>query len=512
LYLHPLDQFTPTPISGTEGATSPFFSPDGASVAFFSSGDLKKVSLQGGPAVTIAENTVSGPGSWDSGDMIVFGSSSSGFELYRVTAGGGEPESLAVPDFDNGESGYSFPEILPGGEAVLFTIFGRDGWQIAVLSLESGEQKVLLEGGRQARYAHTGHLVYESGGSGALMAVPFDPERLEVTGDPAPLVQGVRYNPRMAVDYAFSSSGTLVYVPLQTSGQRLVWVDREGTERVITQEQRTFATPRISPDGRQLSVTIYDADGRGDVWIYSFEQDSFSRLTFEGDLNATQSWSPDGKWMAFQSRSEGLRGLYRQLADGSGPPQQLTTPTPISQAIDSWSPDGRVLSFTGGGLGADILVLPLENDSEPQPFITSPDIQCCSQFSPDGWIAYVSNERGQPNVYVSPYPDPDVKRLVSDEEGGGQPVWSPDGRELFYLSGNKMMAVSVQTEPSFSVGKPRLLFEGSYVYAQFAPWKQYYDISPDGQQFVMIKEAGQAPIHVVLNWFEELKRLVPVRP
>ncbi len=340
------------------------------------------------------------------------------------------------------------------------------------------------------------------------MAVPFDPERLEVTGDPAPLLQGVRNNPSQAVDYAFSSSGTLVYVPLQTSGQRLVWVDREGTERVITQEQRTFATPRISPDGRQLSVTIYDDDGRGDVWIYSFEQDSFSRLTFEGDLNATQSWSPDGKWMAFQSRSEGLRGLYRQLADGSGPPQQLTTPTPISQITDSWSPDGKVLTFQRG---IEICVLPIDGDGEPQTLIHSPDVvECCSQFSPDGkWLAYVTDERGQQYVYVSPYPKADVKYLVSDEEGGGQPVWSPDGRELFYRSGGRMMVAAVQTEPSFSVGRQRVLFEGSYVYSQFSPGKQYYDISLDGQQFVMIKEAGQPQINVILNWFEELKRLVP---
>ena len=509
LYLHPLDQFTPTPISGTEGARSPFFPPDGKLVAFFAARELRKVSLQGGPPATIAEVPVAGPGSWDSKDIIVFGPTAANDRgLYRVSAGGGEPESLAVPDSDNGESGYSFPEILPGGEAVLFTIFGRDGWQIAVLSLGSGEQKILLERGRQARYANTGHLVYESGVSGALMAVPFDPERLEVTGDPAPLLQGVRYNPSQAVDYAFSSSGTLVYVPLQTDGQRLVWVDREGTERVITQEQRTFATPRISPDGKQLSVTIYDDDGKGDVWIYSFEQDSFSRLTFEGDLNATQSWSPDGKWIAFQSRSEGLRGLYRQLADGSGLPQQLTTSTPLAQLTDAWSPDGRVLT---SGTDRDIWVLSMDSDEEPQRLTHSPDVfECCSQFSPDGkWLAYVSEERGQPNVYVSPYPNADIKYLVSDEEGGGQPVWSPDGKELFYRSGSKMMVAAVQTEPSFSAVKPRVLFEGSYVESQFTPWKQYYDISPDGQQFVMIKEAGQTQIHVVLNWFEELKRLVP---
>ena len=476
-------------------------------MAFFTSSELKKVSLQGGPPVTICEVPFYGYGSWGTEDIIVFSPTRKGSGLYRVSAGGGEAESLADPDTDKGESDYGRPEMLPGGDAVLFTIFGRDGWRIAVLSLESREQKILLEGGRQARFVDTGHLVYEVAVSGALMAVPFDLERLEVTGDAAPLLQGIRYNPSDAVDYAFSRSGTLVYVPLQTNEQTLVWVDREGTERVITQEKRTFGTPRLSPDGRQVSVSVYEDDGSRNVWIYSFEQDSFSRLTFEGDFNTTQSWSPDGKWIVFQSGREGLRGVYRQLADGSGPPRQLTTLTQNSQIPDSWSPDGRVLAFDAN---SEIWVLSMDGGGEPQPLIHSPNYECCAQFSPDGkWLAYVSDERSQLHVYVSPYPEPSVKWLVSGEEGGGEPVWSPDGRELFYRSGDKMMAVSVQTEPTFSVGKPRVLFEGSYVTTQFAPGKQYYDISPDGQLFLMIRAAGQAQINVVLNWFEELKRLVP---
>jgi Tol biopolymer transport system component len=507
LYLHPLDQFTPTPVSGTEGAGPSFFSPDGESVAFFTSGELKRVSLQGGLPITIGEVPYYGYGNWGSEDIIVFSPVRKGSGLYRVLAGGGEPESLALPDTDKGESYYAFPQILPGGSTVLFTIFGRGGWQIAVLSLESREQKILLEGGRQARYVETGHLVYEVPVSGGLMGVPFDLENLEVTGDPVLLLQGIRYNPSDAVDYAFSSSGTLAYVPLPTDEQTLVWVDREGTESMITQEKGTFGVTRISPDGRQVSISVFEDDGSRNVWIYSFDGDSFSRLTFEGDFNTTQTWSPDGKWIAFQSGREGLRALYRQLADGSGPPQQLTTLSQAAQIPDSWSPDGSVLAFTQAG---EIWELSMDGDGKPQPLLNSPNYQCCAAFSPDGHsFAYVLDERGQRHVYISPYPKPNVKWQVSGDEGGGEPVWSPDGRELFYRSGDKMLVVSVEMEPSFSVGKPRVLFEGSYVTTQFTPGKPYYDISPDGQRFVMIRAAGEAQINVVLNWFEELKRLVP---
>ena len=244
--------------------------------------------------------------------------------------------------------------------------------------------------------------------------------------------------------------------------------------------------------------------GAVNVWIHSLEGDSFSRLTFGGDFNSTQIWSPDGKWAVFQSVREALRGLSRQLADGSGRVEQLTTPTPRSQVPSSFSPDGSLVAFNWG---SEIWVLPMEGEREPRPLING----CCAAFSPDGrFFAYVSDdETGRLHVYVSPYLEPAVKRLVSGEEGGGEPVWSPDGKELFYRSGDKMMAVSVQMEPTFSAGRPRVLFAGSYVKTQFQLGMQYYDITPDGSRFVMIREGGESQINVVLNWFEELNRLVP---
>jgi Tol biopolymer transport system component len=505
LYLRYLHELLPTPIAGTEGASYVFFSPDGESVAFFTPGKLKKVSLLGGPPMTLFDITTPSGGSWGSGNTIVFSALVEGFvNLYRASASGGEPELLAAPSPDIGEVDYLYPDILPGGQSVLFTIFGSDGLQAAVLSLETGEKKILVQGARQARYANSGHLVYEVPISGALAAVPFNLGRLEVTGEPSPVLEGIRNNPSFAVDYALSGNGTLVYVPLHTVEQRLVWVDREGLEEAISQEDRTFATPRLSPDGNQISVTVYENDGSRNVWVSQPESNSFSRLTFEGDFNATQIWSPDGKWIAFQSGKEGRRGISRQLADGSGRVEQLTDPTTLAQIPDSWSPNGDI-AFTSV---PEILVLPMDSNREPRPLVNG----CCGAFSPDGqWFAYVSNdETGRNHIYVIPFLDPEVKRLISGKEGGGEPVWSRDGTEIFYRSGDKMMVVPVRVEPTFSAERPSVLFEGSYVKTQFMIGKQYYDVAPDGQRFLMIKaREDTSQINVVQNWFEELKRLVP---
>jgi len=368
---------------------------------------------------------------------------------------------------------------------------------------------VILENARQARYLSTGHLIYEQSGTGNLMAVPFDLAALEVTGDSVPVVQGVRQTQARVVDFAISENGTLVYVPSQPDVQRLIWVDRKGTESQIIQEDVSFATPRISPDGKQVALAITKSGETQNIWIYDLENESLRRLTFEG--GSLETWSPDGKRIIFRGRDEeGQLAISRQLADGSGPMEHLTVPSTIGMFPGSLTPDGKVLAFGNGG---NIFLLPMEGDSEPQPFITSPNEECCSKFSPDGnWIAYVSDELGLNHVYVSPYPNPSVKWLASGEEGGTEPVWSPDGDELFYRSRNRMMVVSVQTEPTFRPGRPEVLFEGSYITTRIGRFAYpYYDISPDGQRFLMIQavEGSIGQINVITNWFEELKRLVP---
>jgi len=432
---------------------------------------------------------------------------SGGNGLYRVSAAGGEPEILATPDLGKGETFYFSPRILPGGKTVLFSISGSVV-QLATLSIETGEQKTLIEDGRDGVYVETGHLIYVQAGTGNLMALSFNLARLEVTSEPFPVLQGVRQS-GFNVDYALSEQGNLVYVSSQSELQSLVWVDRKGTESVITQNPVSFGSPRISPDGKQVALAISTVEEDQNVWIYDLESESLRRLTFGS--GSSETWSPDGKWIIFQDfDNEGLRAVSRTLADGSGPIERLTVPSVGGTGANDMTPDGGVVAFRRGN---DIWMLPMEGDREPQPLISSPNGECCSKFSPDGqWIAYVSDELGSNQVYVSPFPNPDDVKYVVSEEGGGQPVWSPDGTELFYRNGDRMMAVSVQKDPAFRRGRPEVLFEGAYASSRFVAGYPYYDISPDGQRFLMIKEetaqeAGQ--INVVLNWFEELKRLVP---
>jgi Tol biopolymer transport system component len=274
---------------------------------------------------------------------------------------------------------------------------------------------------------------------------------------------------------------------------------------------RAYVFPRLSPDGRQVAVDVAEQDTQ--IWLYDLSRETLTRLTFEGNANGNPTWTPDGKRIAFASNREARPlNLFWQLADGSGGLERLTTSEFIHGPI-SWSPDGQLLAFieVNPTTGYDIWVLRL-GDRKAQPFLRTPFNESVPQFSPDGrWLAYISNESGSNEIYVQPYPGPGGKRQISTD-GGTEPVWNRNGRELFYRSGDKMMAVDIATQPGFAVGKPRMLFEGPYVLT-FGTFPNY-DVSPDGQRFLMLKPsetAGAAPtqINVVLNWFEELKQKVP---
>jgi serine/threonine-protein kinase len=408
-----------------------------------------------------------------------------------------------------GEQAHNWPGVLPGGRAVLFTGGTRDNPRISVYSIATGERRDLIDGGTFARYAPSGHLVYAQ--NGALFAVPFDAERLELTGSALPVIDSVVQSQSGVAQYGISMTGSLIYLSEvgTTSQRRLVWVARDGTEHPLPTPARNYDWPRLSPDGRRIAVEV-----GAQTWIYDIERDSLTRFAFEGTQNDSPVWSPDGRRIAFRSNRDGPLNIYWQMADGSGGTERLTMSQQV-QIPDSWSDDGQFLAFHANAPMTirDILVLRL-GDRREDVFLQTPANEGAPRFSPDGrWLAYASNESGRPEVYVQPYPGPGGKWLISTD-GGTEPVWNPNGRELFYRNGTGMMAVPVATETGFAVGRPTLLFEGAYVSVQFPLIAVAYDVSADGQRFLMVKEdstaAGPTQINVVLNWFEELKRLVPV--
>jgi serine/threonine-protein kinase len=508
LYVRRLDEITTRPIAGTEGSFGqPFFSPDGGSVAFFTFDQLKRVSLLGGGAMSVCNTVLGGvSGSWGPGGMIVFSDAS--YSLYRVSVAGGEPQILAVPDKEKGEIYYRHPEILPGGEAVLFTVWGNGAFQTRVLSLETGDQKIVIEGGRQAHYLPTGYLVYERAGN--LTTVPFDLERLEISGNAVPVLEGVRQH-NFAADYALSTNGTLVYVS-STGGQwSLVWVDRDGTHQPLMESETDLQQPRLSPDGERVAFQSRGVDGVGDIWIYEVRRGTLAPLTF-GESSAWPIWTLDGKQITFGQLAA---GVFSIPADGSGEASQLTTTTVdrTSHVPGSWSPDGVLAYSEGVSASHDIYVLTLEGKGKAEPFMVTEFNEKHPVFSPDGrWIAFTSDRSGRYEVYVKPYPGEGGIMPISTG-GGSEPMWAQSGKELFYRSGQKMMVASVETQPTFKAETPRLLFEGYYDGTWFDLTSDY-DISPDGQRFLMIKwqtEETSTPTQLIIvqNWFEELKRLVP---
>jgi serine/threonine protein kinase len=511
LYLRSMDSLEARPIPNTEGAVSPFFSPDGQWLGFFSGGRLKKVSVSGGGALTLGDAAQPLGASWSAQGMIAFASAVG--VLQQVPDVGGVPQSLTR--LEKGDASQRWPEFLPGGKAVLFaagqTPLNFTNAQVAVQLVATGARGNLIQGGTHPLYAPSGQLVYAQGGN--LMAVSFDPQRLMPTGNAVRVAEGILQSQSSgAAQYSFSSTGSLVYVPggVQSAQRRLVWVSRNGAERPLAAPAQAYVNPRISPDGQRVAVGITEPEFQ--TWLYDLSREALTRFTSEGSLNSAPLWTPDGKGIAFQANKDGPPDIYWQKADGSGGLERLTTGA-YNQVPMSWSRDGQLLAFVeiNPKSGYDIWVLRM-NDRKAQPFLQTPFNESVPRFSPDGrWLAYISDESGRYEIYVKPYPGPGGKWQISTE-GGTEPTWNTNGRELFYRSGDKMMAVDIATQTDFVAGKPRVLFERRYVPTPGT--NSNYDVSPDGQRFLMLKpsETTEAPptqINVVLNWFEELKQKVP---
>jgi Tol biopolymer transport system component len=505
LYLRALDSLEARVISGTEGATNPFFSPDGEWIGFFAGEKLKKIAVSGGAAVTLGGTGNNRGASWGRQGTIIFAPNAYSVMQQVSDAGGtGQP----VTRFDKGENTHRWPEFLPDGRSLLFAGGpGTGGWQTAQVVVQSpkGERRNLVDGGTDPRYALSGHLLYAQ--AGILMAMPFDLQRLQTAGKAVPVLENVLQYGSGAAQYSISSTGSLAYIPggAQAALDRLVWVSRNGTEQPLAAPSQAYGNLQLSSDGRRLAI-----QQGTDLWLYDFGRAAFSRFTFEA-TNTLPVWTPDGRRVAYQSTKEGPQNIFWQRADGSGQPERLTT-SEHAHAPRSFSPDGQLLAFSdvAPATGFDIWVLRM-SDHKAQLFLQTMFNEAAPSFSPDGrWLAYISDASGRYEIYVQPYPGPGGKYEISTE-GGTEPVWNPNGKELFYRSGDKMMAVDITTQPSFAAGKPKMLFEGSYVATTLT--QPLYSVSPDGQRFLMRKyeqsSSTLTQVVVVQNWFEELKQKVP---
>jgi len=446
--------------------------------------------------------------------------------LLSVAASGGSPKILTKPNSATGELDHLFPSILPDGRTVLFTVMmtgSTENGQIVALDLKTGSRKTLIQAGTQAEYVslaasgQPGYLVYASGG--ALRAVRFDPERLEVLGDPVVVVDQVATESTGAAQFSISRNGSFVFVPGGLAdgagsfeGRSLVWVDRRGREQPINAPLRPYVTPRISPDGTRIAVAI--ADQEQDIWVLDLARQPLTRLTFGPSVEQAPLWMPDGRRLVFGSNRAGIPNIFWQLADGTGTMEQLTASQTTPLVPFAISPDGKVLVVNIAG-GSDLGLVRLDNPQQIVPLVAAPGNQINAEISPDGhWLAYQSGESGQFEVYVRPFPNVNAGRWQVTSGGGGRPLWARNQNELFYVASRDgaLMDVPVRMTPTFSIGSPTKLFDGRYY---VAPPGRNYDVSPDGQKFLMVKApasaAASASMVVVLNWSEELKQRVPTR-
>jgi serine/threonine-protein kinase len=527
LYLQGPDDIEARVVPKTDGAHTPFFSPDGRWLGFQRGKTLCKLRLDSDESpIAIAELPQQGSlrgAAWAPDGTIVF--SPGPWEgLWRVSADGGESSAVTRPGGEPDEISHRWPQVLPSGKHVLFTVcpliqssYGR----IGVLSLETGEWRVVVEDAGFARYSPTGHLVY--GRLGTLFAAPFDGFRIEVTGPAVAIVDHVQMEvlAHFYADFDVSASGALVYVPgflSPTIERSLLWVDREGRQQPASKRRAAFEDPRVSPDGRRVVTRIESAPGRGDLWLLDLAQDAWTRLTFDDKATNPWSplWSPDGRAIAFVSSSP--RQLTRMPVDGTGPAERVGGPIRHT-FLDDWSRSGRTLLFSQWNRGTwrDIGFFPVEG-GEPRWFSSVPYSESFAALSPDErYLAYVSDESGAPDVYVRPFPGPGGSKRRVSTAGGESPRWSRDGRELYFRSMGtraKLMAVAVDTRGSFRAAEPRALFDD--VFLRPTSFSARYDVSPSGQRFIFVERPAEVapPTRLVLvpGWSDQLRARLAARP
>jgi serine/threonine protein kinase/Tol biopolymer transport system component len=529
IWIRARDQLHATAVPESEGAITPFFSPDGKSVGFVIGRRIQFASISGGAATVVTDTLVGVAGASWGRDGFIYTDGLGAASLVRVKArAGAVPQWFTTLDSAKGETDHIWPDVLPNGKGVLFTVLhgrttdanGRTPFSLAVADIPSGKHRVILNGAMFARYSPSGHLLYITPDR-ALMMVPFDQNSMKVTGEPTTLFESMRLGTSGSADLAVSSDGTLVYATGANAGNgEFVWVTRDGkAQSVDSTWQGYFTYPALSPNGKALAVTV-NSSSRRDIWIKQLDKGPAARLTLDGNSNIYAAWTPDGRSVTYSSaaqqagaadRSNGAAGdLFTKRADGSSQAAlQLKAKTPVVGTL--WSPDGKWLVYRTDRQwpgASDIMAIRPGVDSVPIPLVATRFTEFSPAISPDGrWLAYSANESGRYEIYVVPFPNTNAAKWIVSTLGGTEPRWSHRGNEMFYRDGaGNMVAVEVKTKPVFSVTRSTVLFSASR-FAAFEASPQY-DVSADDQRFLMLRPvAGSASdrLIVVENWFEELK-------
>jgi serine/threonine-protein kinase len=489
IFLRSFDRLEVREVPGTEGAEQPSLSPDGRWIAFFAGGSLRKIPVDGGAAVRVAEARAPRGVSWTPDGSLVF-SPVFNSALWRVPATGGEPRQVTRIDTTREERSHRWPAVLPDGNTVLFTVGvasrpgDYDDGRIDAVRLDTGERRTVLQGARMARYSATGHIVFQR--RQALLAVRFDAARLETLGEPFSIREGAGGETSSGAGYfAVSATGVLAYAPESAiPGERaLVLVDRQGRETELAVPPAAYNTPRFSPDGRRLAMGVGSANAADDdVFLLDLSSQRLQRLTF-GQGHGMPLWSPDGRAVVYTKGRSGDTGLAQKAADGSGEEVLVRSNAGNAFIANSWLPDGRRLAVTDTAGTFDVRLLDLEAESVEPLLANASTAEYAPAFSPDGrFLAYTSTETGVDEVFVETFPAGGGKWQVSN--GGACPVWSRDGREIYYTADEAIVAVEVETNGVLRPGAPRRLFSGPYE-LRTMPLRNY-DVAPDGR-FALVK-------------------------